>query len=155
MIKIKALLVEKKHPMKSQDREKHLQEFDEWIKRNLYSRELKRALGVKFTLQGWAYRAIAEVLNVSTSFISKWKKRYQEIGLEGLKLSYQGAKTYLTLQQKQEVLTCLKEQTNVAILGNLIRSHVIPLQMRIHRDVTFPSQSVVQAGVSRGDRPLG
>lgn len=38
------------------------------------------------------------------------------------------------------------------LVGNLIRSHVIPLQMRIHRDVTFPSQSVVQAGVSRGDR---
>ena len=90
--------------MKSQEREKQLQELDEWIKTNLDSRELKRALGVKLALQGWAYRAIAEVLNVSKSFISKWKKCYEESGIEGLKLSYQGAESYLTSQQRQE--TC-------------------------------------------------
>jgi len=96
--------------MESQNQEKQIQELDEWIKKNLDSRELKRALGVKLALQGWAYRAIAEVLNVSTSFISKWKKRYQEIGIEGLKLSYQGAESYLTEQQRQEVINWLKEQ---------------------------------------------
>ncbi len=96
--------------MESQNKEKQLQELDEWIKKNLDSRELKRALGVKLALQGWAYRAIAEVLNVSTSFISKWKKRYQEIGIEGLKLSYQGAESYLTEQQRQEVINWLKSQ---------------------------------------------
>ncbi len=96
--------------MESQSREKQLQELDEWIKTNLDSRELKRALGVKLALQGWAYRAIAEVLNVSTSFISKWKKRYEDSGISGLKLSYQGAESYLTEQQKQEVIEWLKAQ---------------------------------------------
>ncbi len=45
--------------MESQDKDKQIQELDEWIKTNLDSRELKRALGVKLALQGWAYRAIA------------------------------------------------------------------------------------------------
>lgn len=90
--------------------EKQLQELDEWIKSKLDSRELKRAIGVKLALSGWAYRAIAEVLNVSPSFISKWKKRFQAAGVEGLKLSYQGAKSYLTEQEKQAVITWLKEQ---------------------------------------------
>ncbi len=51
--------------MESQDIEKQVQELDEWMKSHLDSRELKRGLGVKFALQGWAYRAIAEALNVS------------------------------------------------------------------------------------------
>lgn len=96
--------------MESRNIEKQLQELDEWIKSNLDSRELKRALGVKLALSGWAYRAIAEVLNVSTSFVSKGKKRFKEAGVEGLKLSYQGAKSYLTEKQKQEVITWLKGQ---------------------------------------------
>ncbi|MEB3282136.1 MAG: helix-turn-helix domain-containing protein [Lyngbya sp.] len=96
--------------MESQNLEKQLQELNEWIKSDLDSRELKRALAVKLSLQGWAYRAIAEVLNVSKSFISKWKKRYQFGGIEGLKLSYKGAKSYLTEQQRQEVIYWLQQQ---------------------------------------------
>ena len=96
--------------MESQKREKQIQELDEWIKTNLDSRELKRALGVKLALQGWAYRAIAKVLNVSKSFISKWKKCYEDSGIEGLKLSYQGAESYLTEEQRQEVIEWLKLQ---------------------------------------------
>ena len=90
--------------------EKQLQELDEWIKSNRDSRELKRALAVKLALQGWAYRAIAKMLNVSQSFVSQWKKRFFESGIEGLKLSYKGAKSYLTAQQKEEVMSWLKEQ---------------------------------------------
>jgi transposase len=96
--------------MESPDIEKQIQELDEWMKSDLDSRELKRALGVKLALKGWAYRVIAEALNVSTSYVSKWKKRFQEAGVEGLRLSYQGAKSYLTSQQKPEVITWLKEQ---------------------------------------------
>ena len=96
--------------MESPDIEKQIQELDEWMKSDLDSRELKRALGVKLALKGWAYRVIAEALNVSTSYVSKWEKRFQEAGVEGLRLSYQGAKSYLTSQQKPEVITWLKEQ---------------------------------------------
>lgn len=50
------------------------------------------------------------MLNVSKSFISKWKKCYEDSGIEGLKLSYQGAESYLTEEQRQEVIEWLKLQ---------------------------------------------
>lgn len=90
--------------------EQKIQELDEWIKTNPDSRELKRALAVKLTLKGWTYRAIASILNVSNSLISKWKSQFEERGIAGLKLSYKGAKSYLTQSQKQEVFTWLYQQ---------------------------------------------
>ena len=90
--------------------EEEIKQLDEWIKTNPDSRELKRGLAVKMSLQGWLYTLIASTLNVSTSFISKWKNRFKQQGIAGLKLSYQGSQSYLTAQQKEEVLTWLKKQ---------------------------------------------
>jgi transposase len=95
---------------KAQKLEKEIKELDEWIKTNPDSRELKRALAVKLTLKGWTYRAITSILNVSNSFISKWKSQFEQRGIEGLKLSYKGAKSYLTQEQKQEVFSWLYQQ---------------------------------------------
>ena len=50
--------------------EKEIKELDEWIKTNPDSRELKRGLAVKMSLQGWLYTSISSILNVSTSFIT-------------------------------------------------------------------------------------
>jgi transposase len=95
---------------KAQKVEKEIKQLDEWIKTNPDSRELKRALAVKLTLQGWTYRAIASILNVSNGFISQWKSQFEQRGIEGLKLSYKGAKSYLTEEQKQEVFSWLYQQ---------------------------------------------
>ena len=95
---------------KAQQREKAIKELDEWIKSNPDSRELKRAIAVKLTLQGWTYKAISSILNVSNSFISKWKSQFKQRGIQGLKLSYKGAKSYLTLEQKQEVFDWLYQK---------------------------------------------
>ncbi|MCP2731525.1 helix-turn-helix domain-containing protein [Symplocastrum sp. BBK-W-15] len=57
--------------MLEQEKEKEIKELDEWMKGILDGRELKRGIAVKLVKQGWAYRAIAEILNVSNSFISK------------------------------------------------------------------------------------
>lgn len=96
--------------MKNQGKEEQIRELDKWIKSNPDSRELKRALAVKFALQGWRYPAIASALNISKSFISKWKNRFNCRGIEGLKLSYQGSKSYLSQNEKQQVLAWLQEQ---------------------------------------------
>lgn len=53
---------------------------------------------------------IATALNVSKSFISKWKKRFNSGGIEGIKLSYQGSKSYLSRKEKQAVIAWLQEQ---------------------------------------------
>ncbi|WP_373872740.1 helix-turn-helix domain-containing protein [Microseira wollei] len=61
--------------------EKSNVKLDEWIKTNPDPRELKKALAVKLSLQGWAYRAIASLLGVASSSISDWKKRYMQAGV--------------------------------------------------------------------------
>ncbi|NEQ84743.1 MAG: transposase [Moorea sp. SIO2I5] len=86
------------------------QELNEWINKNPDSRELKRALAVKFAINGWDYQSISEALNVSKSFISKWKKKFSTAGIEGLKLSYKGGKGYLTKKEKEEVINWLQKQ---------------------------------------------
>ena len=96
--------------MENPARAREIQELDELIKSNPDSRELKRALAVKFALQGWGYPMIAKSLNVSKSFITKWKKRFNEGGIEGLKLSYKGSKSYLSVEEKQAVIAWLKKQ---------------------------------------------
>jgi len=67
-----------------------------FINSNGDSREMKRALAVKLALQGYVYRAIENILNVSQGYVSKWKKRFIAQGIPGLKLGYRGAKTQLT-----------------------------------------------------------
>ncbi len=57
--------------------------LDEFISNNPDPRELKRALAVKMRLSGYTHRKIQEILNVVSSFISKWERRYKEQGVEG------------------------------------------------------------------------
>ena len=92
--------------------ETKIQALDEWIKNNSDSRESKRAIVVKLTLQGWNYNSISTCINVSNGFISKWNKRFNESGLEGLKLSYKGSSGYLSKQQKQDVINWLNQNNN-------------------------------------------
>ncbi|NEO48599.1 MAG: transposase [Moorea sp. SIO4A3] len=87
-------------------------ELNEWINKNPDSRELKRALAVKFAIDGWDYQSISEALNVSKSFISKWKKKFITAGIEGLKLSYKGGKGYLNKKEKEEVINWLQKQSD-------------------------------------------
>lgn len=96
--------------MKTEEIERQIQELDSWIKSNPEVREIKRGLAVKLALSGWSYRAISDLLQIANGFISKWKKRYKSAGVEGLKLSYQGSRSYLSTQQKQEVINWLQQQ---------------------------------------------
>ena len=61
-------------------------------------------------LEGYVYRKISKILEVSVGFISKWKSAFEVGGLSALKLGYQGAKSYLSPQEKQEVIAWLIEQ---------------------------------------------
>jgi putative transposase len=74
------------------------------------SRELTRALAVKLTFEGYAYRAITEILQVSNAFITKWKKSFEEEGIEGIKLGYQGRKRYLEPQQREKIINWIIAQ---------------------------------------------
>lgn len=87
-----------------------MEELSAFIESNPDPRELKRALAVKMTLQGYLHREIMKILEVSSGFISKWKQAFIFDGLDGLKLGYQGSKGYLSEDEKQKVLTWLQNK---------------------------------------------
>ena len=66
------------------------------IKSNSDPRELKRALAVKMSLEGYFDRIVAQLLGVSTSFVRDWKRAFKVGGIAGIKLGYQGAIWKLT-----------------------------------------------------------
>jgi len=66
--------------------------------------------GSFLTLQGYPHREIMTILQVCSGLISKWKQELIFKGVEGLKLAYQGSKGYLSPEQKQQLLTWLKEK---------------------------------------------
>ena len=87
-----------------------LEELETFIQETINGKEVKRAAAVKMQLQGQSYKEIQQLLQVSQSFISKWKNQAIFVGVESLKLQYQGGKGKLSRQQKQEVITWLRTQ---------------------------------------------
>lgn len=82
----------------------------EFIRSNPDPRELKRALAVKMVKQDYRYQQIAEILEVSVSFVSSCWRKYESAGVQGLKLKYQGSQGYLTHQQRQEIIDWLQKK---------------------------------------------
>ena len=89
--------------------------LDELIQSNPDARELKRALAVKMEQSGYTHQQIGEVLGVSLAFVSKWKQRHSDEGIESLRLGYQGFKPYLDASQRQQVLDWLHEQDHYSV----------------------------------------
>jgi transposase len=91
-------------------KERQIEGLINFINSNGDSRERKRALAVKLALQGYVYRAIENILNVSQGYVSKWKKRFITHGIPGLKLGYRGAKTKLTTEEEESTIKWLLNQ---------------------------------------------
>lgn len=87
-----------------------MEELNTFIDSVADPRELKRALAVRMTLEGYKHQEIKKVLQVSSGFISKWKQEYILNGTKGLKLKYRGSKGYLTKREKQKVLQWLESK---------------------------------------------
>ncbi len=80
----------------------------EFIDNHPEERELKRALAVKMALQGELYANITQLLGMHKSCITHWKQKFEAAGIDGIKLAYKGAKSYLTPEQRAEVIAWLK-----------------------------------------------
>lgn len=87
-----------------------MEELLKFIQANPDSRELKRALAVQMVMQNYNYLTIGNILGVSVSFISKWKYIFVEQGVTGLRLRYQGSKSYLDLGQREIILSWLQQK---------------------------------------------
>lgn len=123
-----------------------LDDLNEFIQSNPDPRELKRAVAVQMFLQGYKHREIQAILGVSSGFISKWTRLYEQFGVSGLRLGYQGSVGYREPEQRQAVITWLqtKNYWNLAELQGQIQDGY---------DVVFDSKQSYytlfeQAGIS-------
>lgn len=87
-----------------------LEELEGCIQSNPDPRQMKRAIAVKMFLEGYKHREIQGVLGVSSGFISKWTQAYERLGVEGLKLGYEGSCGYLSREQRQSVSEWLQSK---------------------------------------------
>ena len=78
-------------------------------------RECKRALAVKLDLQGYSSAFIEELLDVSGSFIRKWRQQYKQYGIERLYLQYQGSQGYLSSEERTAVINFLKTKAYYSV----------------------------------------
>jgi len=91
-------------------KEQQIQLLKDFIKTNPNEKEMKRAFTVELAIEGYKYREISKILEMSVEFISKWNQVFKSGGLAALKSSYQGRKGYLTQLERQAVIAWLIEQ---------------------------------------------
>ena len=96
--------------IKQQEKYDKIARLEGLIKSNSDPRELKRALAVKMSIEGYSDRMIAQLLGVSTSFVRDWKRAFKVGGIAGIKLGYQGAIGKLTTEQRAEIIEWLKNK---------------------------------------------
>lgn len=72
-------------------------------------REYKRAMVVRLSLEGYLDEDICTILNISLNFIQKWTSLYHLHGVHVFRLGYTGYGGYLTNDERNAVLTWLRE----------------------------------------------
>lgn len=111
-----------------------MKELDAFIEFNREPRELKRAIAVRMTLEGYRHQEIKKILQVSTGFISKWKQEFILDGIEGLKLKHKGSRGYLSQTEKQQVLKWLEKKNEWSL-------NELEYYLAVEFNVTFAAKS--------------
>ncbi|MBN3887323.1 IS630 family transposase [Nostoc sp.] len=96
--------------LEQQQKSERIGILTEFIHSHPEARELKRAIAVKMVLQGEPYSQITKLVGMNKSCITNWKQRFEAEGIDGIKLGYKGAKSYLTTEQHTEIITWLREK---------------------------------------------
>ncbi|MDF5722728.1 MAG: helix-turn-helix domain-containing protein [Rhizonema sp. PD37] len=96
--------------LEQQQKSERIAILTEFIHSHPEARELKRAIAVKMALQGKPYSKITKVLAMNKSCITNWKQRFESTELDGIKLGYKGANSYLTAEQRKEIMSWLREK---------------------------------------------
>ncbi|MDZ7622153.1 MAG: hypothetical protein U5O69_07135 [Candidatus Competibacteraceae bacterium] len=82
---------------------------------SLENLEMKRAIAVKMVQCDFKTEDICAVLNVSDSFVSKWKIIYENRGAHALKVNYQGGTGYLTDRQRDRIFLHLRDKPSCSV----------------------------------------
>ena len=92
---------------------------------SLENLEIKRALAVKMFFADFKTEDICALLNVSDSFVSKWKIIYENEGAGALKVNYKGGTGFLTEDQRYRIIFHLRNKPHCSVeeLRDYIESH--------------------------------
>ncbi len=92
-----------------------MDDIDEILNEARDAREVKRAVRVKMSAQGFSPAQICQVLNVSLPYVSKWKGRYEAGGGAVLRLGHRGREGYVGEEERQALLQWIEGQETVSI----------------------------------------
>jgi transposase len=92
-----------------------MEDIDEISNEARDAREVKRAVSVKMSAQGFSPAQICQVLNVSLQYVSKGKGRYAAGGGAALRLGQRGSKSYLGEEERPAILRWIGAQETVSI----------------------------------------
>lgn len=87
-----------------------IEELQALISSNPDAREMRKALALKLSYQGYGYGEIEKILDVSIGSISGWKQSYERDGIEGLRVRHRGRIGYLSATERAAVLRWLQTQ---------------------------------------------
>jgi transposase len=90
-------------------------EIDEIINEARDAREVKRAVSVKMSAQGFSPVQICQVLNVSLQYVSKWKGVYEAGGGAALRLGHRGSESYLGEEERDAILQWIGARETVSV----------------------------------------
>jgi putative transposase len=79
------------------------------------AREVKRAVSVKMSVQGFSPVQISQVLTVSPQYVSKWKGVYETGGGAALRLGYRGSESYLPEAQRRAILQWIATRATLSV----------------------------------------
>ena len=92
-----------------------MDDIDEIINEARDAREVKRAVSVKMSAQGFSPVQISQVLNVSLQYVSKWKGLYEAGGGVILRLGHRGSESYLGEEERQAILRWIGARETVSV----------------------------------------
>ena len=77
--------------------------LEQFIQTTSEARELKRSIAINMHQDNIDRKIICQTLQISSSFISKWKKIYDEKGIDGIRLQHKGSRSKLKKEEKEEI----------------------------------------------------
>jgi putative transposase len=58
---------------------------------------------------------VVDLLNVSPQYVGKWRIKYEASGAEGLTLGYRGGESYLSTEERTELIFWIKSHETITI----------------------------------------
>lgn len=85
--------------------------LEDLIRNSPHAAEIKRGIAVKQDLAGKSRKVIADILSVTEAFVSKWRKIYDEFGVNGLQSIHQGGtpRALLNEAQRKEIIAHIRK----------------------------------------------